>query len=94
MRAICSVFCLFVALGGILIGLVVGWVAYWVRSKLNDTPVEITVSLITPYAAYLPAEVLVDAHAAKNLRLGVGRGLLVAQPARASGARGDDEQEG
>jgi CPA1 family monovalent cation:H+ antiporter len=46
----------FVALGGILIGLAVGWVAAWVRTNLTDTPVEITVSLITPYAAYLPAE--------------------------------------
>jgi CPA1 family monovalent cation:H+ antiporter len=48
----------FVALGGILIGLVIGWIAVWVRSHLTDTPVEITVSLLTPYAAYLPAEVL------------------------------------
>jgi CPA1 family monovalent cation:H+ antiporter len=48
----------FVALGGILIGLVVGWIATWVRLHLTDTPVEITVSLITPYAAYLPAELL------------------------------------
>jgi monovalent cation/hydrogen antiporter len=48
----------FVALGGILIGLLVGWVAAWVRTKLDDTPVEITVSLLTPYAAYLPAEAL------------------------------------
>ena len=46
----------FVALGGILVGLVIGWVAVWVRTRLTDTPVEITVSLITPYAAYLPAE--------------------------------------
>jgi CPA1 family monovalent cation:H+ antiporter len=49
---------MFVALGGILIGLVVGWIVAWVRTKLDDTPVEITVSLITPYAAYLPAEIL------------------------------------
>ena len=48
----------FVALGGILIGIVIGWVAVWVRTHLDDTPVEITVSLITPYAAYLPAELL------------------------------------
>ena len=48
----------FVALGGILIGLVVGWIVAWVRTHLSDTPVEITVSLLTPYAAYLPAEAL------------------------------------
>jgi CPA1 family monovalent cation:H+ antiporter len=46
----------FVALGGILIGLCVGWIVSWIRTHLTDTPVEITVSLITPYAAYLPAE--------------------------------------
>jgi CPA1 family monovalent cation:H+ antiporter len=48
----------FVALGGILIGLLVGWIAAWVRTRLTDTPVEITISLLTPYAAYLPAELL------------------------------------
>jgi Na+/H+ antiporter len=48
----------FVALGGILIGIFVGWVITWVRTHLTDTPVEITVSLLTPFAAYLPAELL------------------------------------
>lgn len=48
----------FVALGGILIGIFVGWVVTWVRTQLTDTPVEITVSLLTPFAAYLPAELL------------------------------------
>ena len=48
----------FVALGGILIGLVVGWIVVWVRTRIDDTPVEITISLLTPYAAYLPAEAL------------------------------------
>ncbi|MGH2472409.1 MAG: Na+/H+ antiporter [Candidatus Limnocylindria bacterium] len=48
----------FVALGGILIGILVGWIVAWVRAHLTDTPVEITVSLLTPFAAYLPAEAL------------------------------------
>ena len=48
----------FVALGGILIGLVVGWIVGWIRAHLTDTPVEITISLLTPYVAYLPAELL------------------------------------
>ena len=48
----------FVALGGILVGLAVGWVVVWVRTRITDTPVEITISLLTPYAAYLPAELL------------------------------------
>jgi CPA1 family monovalent cation:H+ antiporter len=46
----------FVALGGILVGLAIGWVAVWVRTRITDTPVEVTISLLTPYAAYLPAE--------------------------------------
>src|SRR5262249_59034645 len=42
--------------GGIAIGLVVGWIITHVRLRLFDLPVELTVSLLTPYAAYLPAE--------------------------------------
>lgn len=47
-----------VSLGGILIGLVVGWVASRVQSRLDDPPVQITISLLTPFAAYLPADQL------------------------------------
>jgi len=42
--------------GGVAIGLVVGWLAALVRGRLDDPPVEIFVSLVTGYAAYLPAE--------------------------------------
>ncbi len=44
--------------GGIAVGLVVGWVIVRVVSHLDDAPVETTVSLIAPFAAYLPAEQL------------------------------------
>jgi monovalent cation/hydrogen antiporter len=47
-----------VAAGGVAIGVAVGWIVAQVRTRLSDTPVEITVSLLTPYAAYLPAELL------------------------------------
>ncbi len=43
-------------LGGILVGLIVGLVVVWLRRRLNDAPVEITISLLTPFAAYLPAD--------------------------------------
>ena len=46
------------AAGGVAIGLAVGWVVAHVREKLDDPPVEITISLLTAYAAYLPAEEL------------------------------------
>ncbi|MDR3459816.1 MAG: Na+/H+ antiporter [Verrucomicrobiae bacterium] len=47
---------LLVSLGGILIGLAVGWLATWFHKQIEDAPIEITVSLLTPFAAYLPAE--------------------------------------
>ena len=42
--------------GGILVGLAVGWLISEVRGRLSDIPVEITISLLSGYAAYLPAE--------------------------------------
>lgn len=45
-----------VAAGGVLIGLVAGKAIGWLREQLDDPPVEITISLLTPFAAYLPAE--------------------------------------
>jgi monovalent cation/hydrogen antiporter len=46
------------ATGGILIGLAVGWLIAEIRGRLDDIPVEITISLLSGYAAYLPAEAL------------------------------------
>jgi Na+/H+ antiporter len=45
-------------LGGLAIGLVAGWIVKQVRSRLDDPPTEITISILTGYAAYLPAEEL------------------------------------
>jgi CPA1 family monovalent cation:H+ antiporter len=44
------------AFGGVVVGVAVGAGITWLRRHLNDAPVEITVSLLTPFAAYLPAE--------------------------------------
>jgi monovalent cation/hydrogen antiporter len=44
--------------GGVVVGLIVGWLAAEVRRRLNDPPVEIVLSLVTGYAAYIPAEQL------------------------------------
>ncbi|TAL06279.1 MAG: Na+/H+ antiporter, partial [Verrucomicrobia bacterium] len=43
-------------IGGILIGLVVGWLAEQFHKRVDDAPIEITVSLLTPFVAYLAAE--------------------------------------
>ena len=45
-------------IGGTAIGLVVGWAISRVRWWIGDPLVEITVTLFTPYAAYIPAEEL------------------------------------
>src|ERR687895_170818 len=44
--------------GGIAIGLLFGKAVAEVRRRLDDVPVEITISIFTGYAAYLPAEQL------------------------------------
>jgi CPA1 family monovalent cation:H+ antiporter len=44
--------------GGIAIGLVAGFLISRIRARLDDPPVEITISLFSGYAAYLPAEEL------------------------------------
>src|SRR5438270_4319778 len=47
-----------VSLGGLLIGLVIGWPVAWLHRHLDDAPIEITMTLLTPYAAYLLADAL------------------------------------
>jgi len=45
-----------VAIGGALIGGIVGWSVDWIQRHLDDPPVQITISLVAPFLAYLPAE--------------------------------------
>jgi monovalent cation/hydrogen antiporter len=44
--------------GGVAIGLLVGWLVAEVRRRIDDPPVEIVLSVVTGYAAYLPADQL------------------------------------
>jgi Na+/H+ antiporter len=45
------------AVGGIAVGLAVGWAVLWARRHVSEDPsVQNTVSLLTPFAAYLLAE--------------------------------------
>jgi Na+/H+ antiporter len=41
---------------GIAVGLAVGWVISEARRRIDDVPIEVTISLLTGYAAYVPAE--------------------------------------
>ena len=45
-------------IGGILVGLAAGIVIRQVRRRLNNPPVEITISILSGYFAYLPAHAL------------------------------------
>jgi Na+/H+ antiporter len=44
------------AIGGIAIGLAMGWVIAEIRRRIDDIPVEVTISLLSGYAGYIPAE--------------------------------------
>ncbi len=45
-----------VALGGIAAGLMIGWLAEQFHKRVDDAQIETTVSLLTPFVAYLLAE--------------------------------------
>jgi CPA1 family monovalent cation:H+ antiporter len=64
-----------VAIGGGLVGLAVGWLAEQFHKRVDDAPIEITVSLLVPFAAYVSAERLgvsgVLAVVTAGLRLGI-----------------------
>ena len=76
-------------LGGAAIGLVIGWLIAHIRTRIEDTPVEMTISLLTPYAAFLPAERLhvsgVIATVAAGLYLGHRGSRMMGADARLTG---------
>lgn len=41
---------------GLAIGLVVGLIVNWIEHHIDDGPIEIVISILTPYAAYLAAD--------------------------------------
>jgi Na+/H+ antiporter len=46
------------AVGGVAVGLAVGWIVRQVRRRLDNPPAEVTVSLMTGYFAFIPAELI------------------------------------
>jgi Na+/H+ antiporter len=44
--------------GGVVVGLLAGRIIREVRARIDDPPTEITISILSGYAAYLPAEAL------------------------------------
>jgi CPA1 family monovalent cation:H+ antiporter len=47
---------LLIGIGGILTGLAIGWLAEQFHRRVDDAPIEITVSLLTAFVAYLVAD--------------------------------------
>jgi monovalent cation/hydrogen antiporter len=45
-----------VSVGGVLVGAIIGWLASQIQRQLDDPPVQTTLSLLTPFAAYLSAD--------------------------------------
>lgn len=43
-------------LGGIALGLLVGWIVDHIERRIDDGPIEITLSILVPYAVYLAAD--------------------------------------
>jgi Na+/H+ antiporter len=61
--------------GGVLIGVAIGFVVTWLERWVDDGPVEIALSLIIPYAAYLVG----DAVKASGVIAVVACGLLISR---------------
>ena len=78
-----------IAVGGVLVGLAVGWLAEQFHRRVDDAPIEITFSLLTPFAAYLLAERLqvsgVLAVVTAGLYLGWRSPLLLSSQTRLRG---------
>lgn len=63
------------AVGGVLVGVAIGFAVNWLERWVDDGPVEIALSLIVPYAAYLAG----DAVKASGVIAVVACGLLVSR---------------
>src|SRR5581483_474110 len=75
-----------VSAGGVAIGLLAGWLSVQVRKRIDDPPIEISISLLTAYLAYLPADRLgasgVLAAVAAGLYTGGRAGLMLSPTSR------------
>jgi len=61
--------------GGIVIGLIIGWIVDHFERRIDDGPIEVTISILVPYATYLAAQAV---HASGVLAV-VSCGLLLSR---------------
>jgi CPA1 family monovalent cation:H+ antiporter len=75
-----------VAAGGVAVGLAAGWVSVEVRRRIDDPRIEISISLLTAYLAYIPADRIgasgVLAAVAAGLYTGSRTGLMFSPTSR------------
>jgi Na+/H+ antiporter len=72
------------ALGGVAIGIAVGWIVAEIRKRTTDTQVSITISLLTGYAAFVPADAIGASGVLATVTAGIYMGIRGPQvlPAR------------
>jgi CPA1 family monovalent cation:H+ antiporter len=49
---------IYLTVAGIAVGLVIGGLVHWIEHHIDDGPIEITISIMVPYAAYMAAEAI------------------------------------
>ncbi len=65
--------------GGVAVGIAIGAVIAWVRARLDNPPVEITIALFSAYFAYLPAEALGVSGVLAAVTVGIYMGRLTSR---------------
>jgi CPA1 family monovalent cation:H+ antiporter len=80
----------YLTFAGVVVGLLAGRLIRWVQSRLTDAPIEVTLTLIAPYLAYISAEAVhasgVLATVACGLCLGHKRSQSLSRVARLESA--------
>jgi len=66
-------------IGGIAVGLAVGWVVRQVRLRVNDTPTEVALALLSGYFAFLPAAAIGVSGVLAAVTIGVYMGWYTPQ---------------
>jgi monovalent cation/hydrogen antiporter len=72
------------AAGGVAVGLAVGWIVAEIRKRTTDTQVNVTISLLTGYAAFVPADAIGASGILATVTAGIYMGIRGPQilPAR------------
>ena len=72
------------AAGGVAIGLAVGWIVAQIRRRVTDAQVSITISLLTGYGAFVPADAIGASAVLATVTAGIYMGVQAARilPAR------------